>query len=187
MARRNWAFQVAYLAILTTVTIIFILLSGCSEEINSPLSTEYLEDPSGVFDLAGSDDTSASRGPDDPWDEARFWDVLETREGESLSPGDVTLEYNPADLPPGVQPRVHFPNPTVFQFLVLPQGIALNNRIRVTIDYSKAELDGANEADLQAIGLQGGQEVPLPTDVDMANSMAGFETTSFARYALARE
>ena len=173
--------------ILTAALIIFFLtFSGCSDSINSPLS---LDDTAGVPELSGANTSSHYTGeyPSDEWESARDSRVLRTREGELISAADIVLEYDPDDFPPGLEPWVHLSDPRVYQFTIMPPGIVKDRPIRVTVNYSRADLEGVTEEDIQAYGADSGVLQVVNTDVDPATNRAAFNTTDFARYALARD
>jgi len=155
MAKRTCPISFFLAALLVAL---FLAFSGCSESVNSPLSQSTSIGDGGGMELAGGKDKPYGGGrPDENWDDARGSGILETRYGELLSPADIKLEYDPDDFPPGVEPRVHFGNPHVYQFTVLPVGLVKNRHVRVTIDYSKANLTGVSEELLQIYGGEGSQ------------------------------
>ncbi len=182
MARNPRNIRLLLAAVLTAV---FFILTGCSDNINSPLSLETFTGDLGAPDAKGSsfDKSLSGKNPN-----TRDSMILETRDGLFLDPEeDIILEYNPDDLPPGVVPKVVFNNPKKYQFHIVPPGIVLNKPVRVTIIYSKADLEGVDENQLQVYGVEGNTLIPITTRIDTSDSHAGYKITTFSRYALARD
>jgi hypothetical protein len=184
MAWKQYGTRCGFWAVLTFSLLSF---SGCSEHVQSPLSpTDSTGNPfvsptvPGIFPAGGT-------YPEESWDNPVDCNVLRTREDAMLSESDVSLVYNPDDIPPGVDPSIYFMDPQVFDFVISPAGVITIQDIRVIIDYSKADLEGVDEQNLQVYGYLDGQYTPIPTTVHMASRTVAFETNSFARYALARD
>jgi len=163
---------------------VFLQLTGCSESLQAPFTSADGSIGAGTGNARGgpSGETLDSEVTD-----ARSDRILTTREGEFLTTDDITIEYNPDDLPPGVEPHVLFADPTRFLFTILPMGIEARHPVKVLIDYSKADLDGINENDLGIWGIKENEYEPYTSALDTGNSTIGYKTTRFSRYALARD
>jgi len=172
------------LATVTLIIVSFLFLSGCSESVISPLALDSPTDHAGFPEQkdADSDDTLFGDNAN-----ARDSRILRTRSGELLSAADFALQFESDAIPADIDPRVAIKNPSMFMFNVEPEGTVLNSPIQITIDYSKADLEGVNEETLKIYQISGGHLSPVPTIVDGSGNLVSFRITEFARYALARD
>ena len=176
-----------YFALTSVLTVAFFTFSGCSNSINSPFSPDSTTGDPGLSSNYGEAGESYGGGyPNDDCDNARDSRIIRTRVGEFLSSADIVLEYNPDDFPPGVEPWIHFGNPHLYRFTILPTGLVKDSHVPVTIDYSTAHLEGVTEERLQLHGAQGGQYEPIPTGLDTNRKRATYDPTDFARNDRAR-
>jgi len=189
MARNN---GIIYLAITAVLTVFFFTFSGCSDSINSPFSPDALMEETAL--TGGGGEKYAGVEPSEEWESFQDKSILRTRDGETLSTADITLEYDDSSLPPGVEFRVVFTDPNQYEFHIVPEGHALNTDIRVTIDYSKADLDkdnggGNDDGDnLVIFAIEGNRMIEVDSWIDAGSNSIGFDTNEgFARYALARD
>lgn len=181
MALDKRTFRLAFTALLALV---FTYFTGCSESLQPPFAPASDSIDAGMDDGRGApSDATLNDGITD----ARSGRILATRDGEFLTPDDITLQYNPDDLPPGIEPRIVFADPTYFQFTILPPGIETRHPVKVVIDYSKADLEGIDREDLEVWGVGIDDYTPYVSANDTSNSEIGFKTTRFSRYALARD
>jgi hypothetical protein len=166
------------------ITVTLLILTGCSDNFNSPLSLDNSAldpgTPGGKGPASGNNLYGENAN-------ARDSRILQTRQGESLSPADITLRFDSDAIPADIKPRVELIYPNLFEFNIEPLGTTLNQPIDVIIDYSKADLEGVNEAELQVYEISGGGLVPVITQVNISENRAYFQAEEFARYALARD
>ena len=172
------------LALTVVFALVFLQLTGCSEILQAPFAPA-----DGSIGAATGDTRGAPSGETLTGEaiDARSDRILKTRVGELLTADDVTLVYNPDDLPPGVEPSIIFPDPTRFQFTILPTGVEARHFIQVHVNYSKADMEGIDESDLGIWGMENEDYRPYTSALDTDNSIIGYKTIRFARYALARD
>lgn len=174
----------SHLALVTIVAVSFFSLAGCSDSINSPLSLDRSTDLAG---FPGAKDPSSGNTLNGDTENARDSRILHTRSGEFVTTSDLVLRFQSDAIPANVDPHVIIKDPTLFMFDVEPEGTVLNSPIQITLDYSRADLEGIDEGSLTVCQITGGHLSPIPTIVDGSGNLVSFKITEFARYALARD
>jgi hypothetical protein len=175
-------------SLIATLMTVFLIFSGCSDNIHTPLSTDLPETETGL--TGGGGDAYTGTGPWKDLDGLRDGRIVAARAGEMLSAADIRLEYDEEELPEGVELQAVFTDPGLFEFIIVPVGHARSIEIEVKIDLSKAELEAGDveEGRLKVFGVSAREVVPIDAEVEFDEMEVEFDTTTdFARYALARD